>query len=295
MSLNRRAFLGAAGGAALVLTGCGVPPVPGSPGAPGPSPEGPPSRTPAASPPPTFEPTTPSPIPTASPTPAPSLVGDTRNAWAFARLDAPDEIVVEGEVSSQRAWSTSKVLVVAAFLAGVLDGDPDRATATQRRQMIRSFTESDMDSVIALGSAIPGGKQSGMSEILRSVGDTETSVPSRSEGTMSWKVRQQVRFLVALHQGRVVSPEASRFMLDQMHPIESQSWGLGSVGATAFKGGWLRANTETRQMGILDGFAVAIITSGVGPAEVQSDGDSAHVRQMNRLAEQLRERLHQPG
>lgn len=271
-------------------------PLPRIPGSSGPSPAGPTLRTPEPSPTqaPTAEPTTPSPTPTASATPAPSLVGDTKNAWAFAPLDAPDEIVVEGEVPSQRAWSTSKVLVVAAFLAEACDGDPDRATAAQRRQMVRSFTESDMDSVIALGNAIPGGKQAGMAKILRSVGDSETNVPGRLEGTMLWTVRRQVRFLVALHEGRVVSPEASRFMLEEMHPIQSQSWGLGTVGATAFKGGWLRANTETRQMGILDGYAVAIITSGLGPAEVQSDGDSAHVRQMNRLAEQLRERLHQP-
>ena len=42
-----------------------------------------------------------------------------------------------------------------------------------------------------------------------------------------------------------------------MHPIEAHSWGLGTIGATAWKGGWLRADTVTRQMGIVDGYAVA--------------------------------------
>jgi hypothetical protein len=44
-------------------------------------------------------------------------------------------------------------------------------------------------------------------------------------------------------------------------------------------------------MGILDGHAVAIITAGVGPALLQSDGDSAHVEQMNALAAMLKQRL----
>ena len=45
-----------------------------------------------------------------------SLVDDTSNAFAFAPLRDPDRITVEGSVSSYPAWSTSKVLVVAAFL-----------------------------------------------------------------------------------------------------------------------------------------------------------------------------------
>ena len=52
-----------------------------------------------------------------------------------------------------------------------------------------------------------------------------------------------------------------------------------------------RADTVTRQMGIVDGYAAAIITDAVGPAIRQSDGDSAHVRQMNRLARLLEQRL----
>ena len=75
-----------------------------------------------------------------------------------------------------------------------------------------------------------------------------------------------------------------------MQPIRAHAWGLGTIGATAYKGGWLRASTATRQMGIVDGYAVAIITTA-GPAVRQTDGDSAHVRQMNRLARLLEERL----
>ena len=76
-----------------------------------------------------------------------------------------------------------------------------------------------------------------------------------------------------------------------MRPIRAHAWGLGTIGASAYKGGWLRASTATRQMGIVDGYAVAIITDAVGPAVRQTDGDSAHVEQMNYLAKVLDRRL----
>ena len=44
-------------------------------------------------------------------------------------------------------------------------------------------------------------------------------------------------------------------------------------------------------MGLLDGYAVAVITDAVGPAVLQSDGDAAHVEQLDRLATMLGERL----
>lgn len=238
----------------------------------------------------TTTPVTTAPTPSVSPTPLPSLVGDRRNAWAFAPLDRPDDVVVEGEVPSQRAWSTSKVLVVAAFLTTV-DGDPDRLSAGQRRTAVRALTESDLAALREVRNAIPGGAPAAMQRILRSIGDRTTVLPANLEGTMEWSVREQVRFMAALSSGEVVSPAASRFILDAMRPVESQRWGLGTIGATAYKGGWLRGNTETRQMGIVDGYAVAIITSGVGPAVVQDDGESAHVAQLDELARRLKARL----
>jgi hypothetical protein len=108
---------------------------------------------------------------------------------------------------------------------------------------------------------------------------------------MQWRIQEQVRFMAALHAGRVVSRAASAYLLRTMAPVRAHRWGLGTIGADAFKGGWLRSTTETRQMGIVDGYAVAIITAGVGPAVVQTDGDSAHVKQMNYLAGVLKRRL----
>ena len=71
--------------------------------------------------------------------------------------------------------------------------------------------------------------------------------------------------MAALSSGRVVSKAASAYILSSMRPIAAHRWGLGTIGAGPFKGGWLRSDTVTRQMGIVDGYAVAIITDARRP------------------------------
>ena len=220
-----------------------------------------------------------------------SLKGDTNDAFAFAPLSNPADVTVEGSVSSYKAWSTSKVLVVAAFLDSACDGDPANATAQQKAWVKAALTASDMDAVIALRDAIPGSPGAAITTVLRSIGDTRTVAPDTSQGGMQWTIREQVRFMAALSAGRVVSKAASAYLLSSMRPIPAHRWGLGTIGAGPFKGGWLRSDTVTRQMGIVDGYAVAIITDAVGPAVRQTDGDSAHVQQMNYLARVLERRL----
>lgn len=284
--------------AVLVLTGCGADPVARPPTAEPVTPLGVPSTgAPAPSPSPTSgRPTTerPSTGPgrTASPTPEPpSWVGDRRNAVAFAPLDDPGDVTVEGRVDGAEAWSTSKVLVVAAVLDTVAGGDPDRLTREQRGLVEQALGRSDGDALARLRAALPGSPGRAMTAVLRSVGDRTTTAPDRYEGLMVWSAREQVRFMAALAAGDVVSPAASAYLLDAMRPVRAQAWGLGTIDARAYKGGWLRAGRVTRQMGLVDGYAVALVTDGVGPAVRQSDGDSAHVRQLDRLAAQLDVRL----
>ncbi len=232
----------------------------------------------------------PSPAPSAV-KPRTSLEGDTNDAFAFAPLSNPSNVTVEGSVSSYKAWSTSKVLVVAAFLDTVCAGDPGKATAQQKRWVTLALTASDMDAVLALRDAIPGSPGAAITKVLRSVGDSRTVAPDTSQGGMQWTIREQVRFMAALNAGRVVSTAASAYLVSSMRPISAHRWGLGTIGAGPFKGGWLRSDTVTRQMGIVGGYAVAIITDAQGPAVLQSDGDSAHVAQMNYLAKILQRRL----
>jgi hypothetical protein len=182
---------------------------------------------------------------------------------------------------------------VAAFLDTVVDGDPGRLTPQHREWITRALTASDANAILALRDRIPGSPGQAITTVLRSIGDQRTVAPDRSQGSMQWTIREQVRFMAALAAGRVVSPASSAYLLRTMHPIPAHRWGLGTIGGTSFKGGWLRSYTETRQMGIVDGYAVAIITAGDGPAVVQTDGDSAHVQQMNLLARILRARLAQ--
>ncbi len=246
------------------------------------------TKAPTVKPPQPTKPSTPKPSPAK---PRTSLKGDTNDAFAFAPLSNPGDVTVEGSVSSYKAWSTSKVLVVAAFLDTACEGDPDNATAQQKRWVTAALTASDMDAVLALRDAIPGSPGKAITNVLRSIGDSRTVAPDASQGGMQWTIREQVRFMAALSSGRVVSKAASAYILSSMRPIAAHRWGLGTIGAGPFKGGWLRSDTVTRQMGIVDGYAVAIITDHVGPAVLQSDGDSAHVEQMNYLAKVLKRRL----
>ena len=227
---------------------------------------------------------------TATPKP-PSLDGDRENAFAFAPLDDLGDVTVEGRVPNSPAWSTSKVLVVAAYLDTAAGGDPDRISNSNRRLIKAALTESDPDAVVAIRNQIPGRPGPAMTAVLRSIGDQSTVAPDNYQGLMPWSVREQVRFMGALANGKVVSRAASEYLLKSMRPIPAHAWGLGTIGATAYKGGWLRSDTVTRQMGIVDGYAVALITDGVGPAVRQTDGDSAHVQQLNRLARMLKKRL----
>lgn len=223
--------------------------------------------------------------------PLTSLVGDTRSAIVWAPLSNPSAVRTEGSVPSARAWSTSKVLVIAAYLDTVVDGDPSRIPDTERGWIRAALTRSDGNAIVAIRERIPGSPGAAITTVLRSIGDGSTVAPDRAQGTMSWSPREQVRFMAALAAGRVVSGAASAFLLREMQPIAEHRWGLGRIGASSFKGGWLTSESETRQMGIVGGYAVAIITVGVGPAVVQTDGDSAHVWQMDRMAGLLARRL----
>ena len=244
--------------------------------------------------------TTPDPVGTAAPSPSrsgtacasapPGLVGDRHHAFAFAPLDDPDDVTVEGSVTSAAAWSTSKILVVAAYLDTAVHREPDRIDATTRRLIDAALTRSDGAAVVAVRSRIRGRPGAAMTSVLRAIGDSTTVAPEQAQGNMTWSLREQVRFMAALAAGKVVSPAASSFLLNSMHPIKEHAWGLGTIGAQSYKGGWLRADTVTRQLGIVGHYAVAIITDA-GPVVLQSDGDSAHVREITAVAGLLHRRL----
>src|SRR6478752_229052 len=79
-----------------------------------------------------------------------SLEGVQGRSFAFAELADPDDVTVEGRVSGSQAWSTSKVLVVAAFLETTADGDPDAVSAANRRLIRAALQPSDAAAVRSL-------------------------------------------------------------------------------------------------------------------------------------------------
>lgn len=188
---------------------------------------------------------------------------------------------------SSRAWSTSKVLVIAAYLDSVVDGDTDKIPAQDERLIRAALARSDERSIIAIRHRVPNCGRA-MSRVLRSIGDTTTKVPDSFEGTMQWSLEEQVKFMAAIGNGTLISPQASSFLLRHMQPIASQRWGLGIIGSRAFKPGWMTARTESRQMGIVGDFAAAIITSGADP---NAPSDPTHARQLNQLALLLATRI----
>ncbi len=176
------------------------------------------------------------------------------------------------------------MLVVAAYLDTVVDGDPSRIPSTERGWIRAALTASDGDAVVAVRERIPGSPGAAITARARSIGDTSTVVrPTAARARCRGGPREQVRFMAALGGPGRSARGGSAFLLEQMRPIPQHRWGLGTIGASAFKGGWL-----TRRRDPADGhrrrYAVAIITVGQGPAVVQTDGDAAHVEQMNPLA-----------
>ena len=250
----------------LALAACmgAVPPVPAPGSSPTTRPASAQATTPSALPstpvasPAATKPVRSSASPSASAKRAPNLAGDRRNQWAFVLLDHPSEVTVEGRVSED---------------PGVVDVQGAGGRGLPRhRGGGRSEPAEPAEPAADRGGAHPVRRRPGrrgpradpgrpgpaMTRVLRSIGDQQTTAPDQSQGLMSWSAREQVRFLAALANGQVVSKAASAYLLGVMHPVRAHAWGLGAIGASSFKGGWLRADTVTRQMGLVDGYAVAV-------------------------------------
>ena len=112
---------------------------------------------------PTSESITPEPevseTPTAEPQPEkpcrPKL-GDS-NAIVYAPLDRSRDLTRFGSVADTRAWSTSKVLVVLAYIKTVGDGDPKNLSEDDQQLMRAALQSSDMNALLTLRGRITGG------------------------------------------------------------------------------------------------------------------------------------------
>ena len=166
---------------------------------------------------------------------------------------------------SPYAWSTTKLLIVAQILRDV--GGPEALTDQQRFAIELAITESDNDAAAELNAELksrhsgPTSTAQVLTEMLRDVGDPTTTIePGREAnsnyGLSVWEVQAQAAFMSALARGCVLDDDSTDYLLTTMgRVIDEQAWGLGAIGADAFKGGWGAKTGETafevRQVGVV--------------------------------------------
>lgn len=189
--------------------------------------------------------------------------GNTASVAVTDLAAAP--IVRAGDTRSPYAWSTSKVLIATTLVKNV--GGYQRLTPTQRAQVTSAFTVSDNTAAASLFSSLSArtgglvGASTAMTKVLRAGGDTRTVVSTVGRSTFStygqtlWPVEQQAQFMSSLTRNCLVDRASTAYLLDQMgHTTPSQRFGLGTVRAAMFKGGWgpdPDGKYLVRQMGLL--------------------------------------------
>lgn len=170
---------------------------------------------------------------------------------SYAAVGSTEPAVHLGNWISGPAWSTMKVpLAIAALRAQ----DTPGVTAP----MDAAITESDNAAADTLwtGLGTPDQAAGKIDAVLREAGDP-TTVESRkirpeysAFGQTDWSLTNQARFLAA-----AVCDARDAQVFELMGRIGSdQSWGLGTVAGTRFKGGWGPSETGAylvRQLGIM--------------------------------------------
>jgi hypothetical protein len=156
-----------------------------------------------------------------------------------------------GEWTEGPAWSTIKVpLVIAAYR----QQNPQEITDTMRTAITESDTAAAERIWAQLGEPVAAGQK--VQQILQETGDP-TVVEYRkvrpeftSFGQTIWSLTNQVRFIASASCNSKNDPIFA--LMGQVVP--NQSWGIGGIPGTQFKGGWGPGPSGkylVRQMGIL--------------------------------------------
>lgn len=151
----------------------------------------------------------------------------------FSAIGSGQSITTLGEWHEGPAWSTIKVpLVIAAY----------REQHTVTDKMRAAITESDNAAAEALWQSLgaPPIAAQQVEQVLGETGDP-TVVESRrlrpeftAFGQTDWSLANQVRFLATAFCNKDNGP-----IFDLMGRVEpQQSWGIGNIPGTQFKGGW---------------------------------------------------------
>jgi hypothetical protein len=200
---------------------------------------------------------------------AASLRGE--QGLAVSGVGFGQRVEAEGSLRSAVAWSTAKIPVAMAVIAG-------GGAQAQQQDIVQALTASDNAAALRLWSTL-GSDQAAASaanEQLHQAGDQHTQVEYRRLrgaeytpfGQTSWTVRDQARFTAGL----ACLPAGAAVLGLMSQVVPDQRWGLGAAGVEArFKGGWgpgsepgVAGSYLDRQMGVITiagkPLAVAIAT-----------------------------------
>ncbi|MFV8315700.1 hypothetical protein [Mycobacterium sp. 23] len=159
--------------------------------------------------------------------------------------------VILGSAPAGPAWSTIKVPLAIAALRHA-------GTATVTPNITAAITESDNDAAEALWASLgdPAVAARKVEDVLREAGDRtvveseRVRPPFTAFGQTMWDVSEQVKFLSS-----AVCDQRNKPVFDLMGQIiDGQSWGLGRIADTRFKGGWgpsPAGNYLVRQIGVI--------------------------------------------
>jgi hypothetical protein len=159
--------------------------------------------------------------------------------------------IILGDLQTGKAWSTMKVPLAIAALH-------QERSSTVTNTMKAAITESDNAAAEQLWASLgdPDTAAHKVEAVLRQASDP-TRVESRKVrpaftafGQSDWTLANQVRFIS--HAACQDSDEPILNLMGQIEP--DQRWGLGTIPATRFKGGWGPSPTGqylVRQMGVL--------------------------------------------
>jgi hypothetical protein len=197
---------------------------------------------------------------------------------AYAPVGRGGQVVSLGGLKTGAAWSTIKVALAARVIKDA--GGPGDLSSRQRSLISAALTASDNAAAMSLWDELvsryggPSGAADAVTQILRAAGDTSTSVSSVGRASFSpygqtdWSLSGQARFMAAVAGSCV---PGSSYLRDQMGQVVSdQRWGLGTVGSTAFKGGWgpgVNGGYLVRQMGTIPTkTGTAVVTIAARPS-----------------------------
>lgn len=184
--------------------------------------------------------------------------------------------VVLGDWQEGPAWSTIKVpLVIAAYR----QTDPQQVSQAMRAAIVESDNAAAEQVWAQLGD--PATAAGRVEQILRETGD-QTVVESRKVrpeftafGQTRWPLVNQARFIAS-----AVCNSANDPIFALMGQIQSnQSWGLGHIHGTQFKGGWGPSTSGkylVRQIGVLTTPSGKIAVAIAAEPESGSFDDGTH-------------------